>query len=178
MDLVLEGFKRLLPKTSQAILVNFGLISIGFMLLTTSIFTLTWNNPPIDKVHRLQRDAWNFGTILRLAIAPSAIYFFLAPGWWPNETAGAKVNMMLAVIGMYGAMRVLETTLVGLMDNRPPHWIVGGKEVPLPTTVLRHLAYLIDLTTSMRGNSWFLRTHWDWAPKALVNSLVRLMSRT
>jgi len=85
---------------------------------------------------------------------------------------------LLSVVGIYGVMRVLETTFVGLMDERPPHWIVEGKEVPLPTSLTERLAFAIDLCTSLRGNSWFSKTHWDWAPEALVNSEVSLMSRT
>ena len=89
-----------------------------------------------------------------------------------------EVDIGLAVVGLYGIMRVLETTFVGLMDEKPPHWIVEGKDVPLPTTLFGRLAYAVDLTTSLRGNSWFSKTHWEWAPKALVNSPMRLMSRT
>src|SRR5882762_4135505 len=160
VDLRLDGFLPGLsvpPETAVP-------LNIGFTLLTISIFTLTWT-----------ARSW---TILRLALAPVAIYFFLFHGFWPYETIGAEIDVSLAVVGLYGVMRVLETTFVGLMDEKPPHWIVEGREVPLPTSLLGRLAYSIDLATSLRGNTWFSGTHWDWAPKALVNSPACSMSRT
>lgn len=49
----------------------------------------------------------------------------------------------------------------------------------MPTSLLGRLAYAIDLATSLRGNSWFANTHWNWAPRALsVNSPTRFMTRT
>jgi hypothetical protein len=156
-DLRLEGFIAALSVPPESAIP----LTIGFTLLTASIFTLT-----------LKGVAW-----LRLALAPFAIYLFLFFGFWPYETPGVGVDVGLAVVGLYGVMRVLETTFVGLMDERPPHWIVDGEEIPLPTTVLGRLAYAIDATTSLRGSSWFSKTNWDWAPK-VVDSPAYIMSRT
>ena len=141
-------------------------LSLGFVLLTTSIISLTWHPSP------------TWAIILRSALAPLAIYFFLIHAFWPYDTAGVGVDVGFATIGLYWIMRVVETTFVGFMDERPPHWIVEGKEVPLPRTFMGRLAYSIDLASSLRGTSWFSKTHWDWAPKALLNSPARLMSRT
>ena len=167
-DLRLDGFLPglLVPPESSIPL------SIGFVLLTISIYTLTWNTLPTSKVDVV------WGSTLRLGLAPCAIYCFLVYGFWPYETAGVQVDVGLAVIGLYGIMRVLETTYVGLMDENPPQWIVEGKKIALPTTVAGRLAYAIDLATSLRGNSWFSKTHWDWAPKTMINSPACLMGRT
>ena len=163
-DLHLDGFLAALLVPPESAIP----LAIGFVLLAVSIFSLTC--PPTDNY----RWAWR---ILRLAIAPVAIYSFILHGYWPYETDGVRVDVGMAVVGLYGVMRVVETILVGLMDNEPPHWIVNGQKVPLPTTISGRLAYTIDLATSLRGNSWFLSTHWDWAPKALINSPACVMSR-
>lgn len=177
-DFRLDGFfpALLIPPESAIPL------SIAFTLLTISIFTQTVN--------------WNAAIWLRLVLAPFSIYYFLFFAFWPYETVGVRVDVALAVVGLYGVMRVIETTFISFMDASPPHWVVGGKEVPLPTTLSGRLAYAIDLATSLvcvspstqtrpltvgirqRGNSWFSKTHWHFAPKALVNSPVCLMSRS
>lgn len=118
-------------------------LGIGFVLLTISIYTVTWNSPPTNKFYV----AW--GSILRLGLAPCAIYSYLVYGFWPYETPGVEAAVGLAVIGQYGIMRVIETTYVGIIDENPPHWIVEGKVVPLPTTILGRLAYAVDLATSL-----------------------------
>ena len=138
-NLRLEGFfqGRLVPPETSTPL------TIGFVLLIISIYTTTWNSPPTNKFYV----AW--GTILRLGLAPCAIYSYVVFGFWPYETGGVEGAVGLAVIGQYGVMRVIETTYVGLIDENPPHWIVEGKEVPLPTTVSGRLAYAVDLATSL-----------------------------
>ena len=160
-DLRLEGFFPALlvpPETTLS-------ISIAFDLVVLSIFLSTWHNVP--------------GTLIQLFIAPFAVYYFLDYGFGNYVTHGPAVQVALAVVGVYGVMRVLETTFVGLLDAKLPYWIVEGKEAPMPTSLLGRLAYAIDLTTSLRGNSWFANTHWNWAPRALsVNSPTRFMTRS
>src|ERR1700722_5063452 len=140
-------------------------VSIGFTILIASIFSTTWGN---DRY-----------ILLRLALAPIAIYFFwdFGYGLYPTPTRGVEVGR--ATVTAYGMMRIIETTFVGLLDKKLPYWIKDGKEVPLPSTLMDRLAYSVDLATSLRGNSWFRGTSWDWAPKALVEySPTWSMSRT
>ncbi|KII92946.1 hypothetical protein PLICRDRAFT_37757 [Plicaturopsis crispa FD-325 SS-3] len=132
-------------------------------LLCISIFTLTLENPKY--------------VLLRLALAPAALYFFWDYGFGPYVTPGVIRDTGLSVIGLYGIMRVLETTFVGLFDEKPPYWITDGKALPLPKTLSQRLAYALDLTTSLRGTSWFKNTHWNFAPRVLVNSPTRNMTR-
>ena len=160
-DLRLDGFFPALlvpPETTLS-------ISIAFNLLVLSIFLSTWRNVP--------------GTLIQLFIAPFTVHYFLDYGFGNYVTHGPAVDIGLALVGLYGVMRVLETTFVGLLDANLPYWIVDGKEAPVSTSLLGRLAYAIDLATSLRGNSWFANTHWNWAPRALsVNSPTRFMTRT
>lgn len=139
-------------------------VSIGFTLLTISIFFSTWQNAT--------------SALLQLALAPFTIYYFLDFGYGPFDTPRVCVDSALATVSLYGIMRVLDTTFVSFLDDEPPCWIVDGKKTPLPQTIIGRLAYAVDSTTSLRGNSWFANTHWDWAPKALVETHLRFVSRS
>lgn len=159
-DLRLDGFIAALSIPAETI----PSVSIGFTLLTISIFFSTWQSAA--------------GALIQLALAPIAIYYFLDFGYGPYKTPRVGVDVGLATVALYGIMRVLETTFVSFLDDEPPYWIVEGKKVPLPQTTTGRYAYAVDLTTSLRGNSWFANTHWDWAPKALVETHLRFMSRS
>jgi hypothetical protein len=117
-------------------------------------------------------------TPLRLALAPISIWFFLDFGYGPYPSPSRGVDAGLATLALYGIMRVLESTVVDLLDEKPPRWIIDGKEVPIPATFSGRLTYAFDLTTSLRGNSWFSGTTWNWAPKSLLDSPARNMNRT
>jgi hypothetical protein len=123
-------------------------------------------------------------TLLRLALAPIAIYYFWDFGYGPYQSPTRGVDAGLATVSMYGIMRVLESTFIGLLDEKLPYWVRDegdGEEIPIPSTVSGRLAYAFDLATSLRGTSWFGGISWNWAPKALTsrgNSPTRGMSRT
>lgn len=128
---------------------------IGFGLLAVSNYTLT-----IDKKEC---------AILRLALAPLNIYFFWDLAYGPHIFPASQVRTGIAVVASYGILRVLETSAVGLLDDRPPYWIINGKEAAIPDTIKGRLMYSLDLTFTLRGNSWFSGRHWNWASKSVVD---------
>lgn len=132
-------------------------ITIGLTLLNIANFTKTYPNSLI-------------GFLTRLFLAPLAIQQFLEYGYAPYVTVGSEIDVGLAVVGLYGIMRVLETTFVSIADSEPPRWVVTstGERLPLPTTLLGRVAYALDATFSLRGTSFFADTHWDWAPRTLL----------
>lgn len=158
-DLSLETF---LPSSCLVPPDNLNSLVVGFVLLSISIFSVTCQS----------------GILLRLALAPVAISHFWSYGYSVHKVPDVGVDVVgLSVLGLYGIMRVLETALIGLTDDEPPRWIVEGKKIPLPETIKGRMAYTLDLATSVRGTSWYPKTHWDWAPRALVNSPTRSMTR-
>ncbi|KAF7974750.1 hypothetical protein HWV62_11333 [Athelia sp. TMB] len=132
-------------------------ITIGLVFLTIANFTLTYPGslPAL---------------LTRLFLAPLAIQQFLQYAYGSYVTPGAEIDVGLCVVGLYGVMRVLETTFVNMADAEPARWVEtsSGTRLPLPTTLAGRAAYALDLTTSLRGTSLFANTHWDWTPRALV----------
>ena len=156
-DLRLDGFIvafYIPPETIPSVL-------IAVTLFIVSIFFLTWQNA--------------IGGFLQLVLAPIVVYYLLDFGYGPYEISRVGVEAGLATITVYYIMKILDTTFIGLLDDEPPCWVVDEKKMPLPQTIIGRLAYALDLATSLRGNSWFANTHWDWAPKALVET--RVVSR-
>ena len=135
---------------------------IGVTLFTISIFFSTWQNA--------------VGGSLQLALAPVATYYLLDFGYGPYEVRRVCGQAGLATVAVYYIMKILDTTFISLLDDEPPCWVVDEKKIPLPQTIIGRLAYALDFVTSLRGNSWFAGTHWDWAPKALVEK--RSVSRS
>jgi hypothetical protein len=139
-------------------------ITIGLLLLVTIIFTLTSPEGTTQSSHQQ--------TYLRLALAMPALYAFYDFAFGPHIGPNAAVETGLAVVGVYGIMRVLETAVVPLLlpKDMPPRWIrtSTGEAYPPPTTLPGRIAYAVDLATSLRGTSWFADTHWDWAPASLT----------
>lgn len=132
-------------------------ITIGLNLLAIANFTLTYPNSILS-------------FLTRLFLAPFAIQQFVQYAYGVYDTPGAEIDVGLAVVGIYGIMRVLETTFVSMADSEPARWVVTstGERLPLPTTFVGRVAYALDATTSLRGTSLFADTHWDWAPRALL----------
>ncbi|TDL20606.1 hypothetical protein BD410DRAFT_790837, partial [Rickenella mellea] len=139
-------------------------ISAGCNILLLSIYSLTTGNP-----------SWS---LFRIAVAPVIFYFIWDFGFGPYVTPANQVAVGMAVVAMYGLMRLLETTFDEFMDDTPSRWVYKGKELPLPTTFFQRLLFSIDLQTSLRGTSWFADTHWNWAPQALLTSPCRNQSRS
>ena len=114
---------------------------------------------------------------LRLAVTPVACILFWRFGFGPYETPERQVSVGMAVIGLYGLMRIFETNIVSLLDHRPPLWVKNGKELALPEKFTERLVYALDLTTSLRGNSWLKDRSWVWAPRALQDHRYLHVSR-
>lgn len=134
----------------------------------------------------------------RLLLAVPATIAFWYAGFGPHEFRQRQFRCEPSTIGLYGIMRVIETCIVSIWDETPPRWVVHGKIMPLPTTVLQRLAYSLDLLTSLRGTrcveiyitrsqtallisflpSWFKDTHWDFAPSPIVRFAQTPLSRT
>ena len=150
IDLRLTGF---LP----ALLIPFDAYRscfAGLFLLFISLYSLTIDN--------------GFSPFFRVAIAPFAVYFFYDFGYGSYETVSSQVSVGMVTVGLYGIMRVVETTVGGFLDREPPLWVKEGKKAPLPSTILHRLFYALDLLTSLRGTSWKADRVWDWAPRSLV----------
>ncbi|TDL13153.1 hypothetical protein BD410DRAFT_797697, partial [Rickenella mellea] len=139
-------------------------ILAGSSILFISIFSITTGNP-----------AWS---VFRIAIAPIAIYFFWDYGYGLYPTAANQVAVGMAFIALYFIMRAVETTFDDFLDDKPPLWVYDGKELPLPKTVAGRALYSLDLLTSLRGNSWFENTHWNWASKEVLNPPCSTLSRS
>lgn len=98
----------------------------GLACLIISIFTLTSKS----------QKRW---LPLRLILAPISCHFFWDFGYAPYKTTSNQVAVGLAVVGLYGIMRVVETTFVDFIDLNPvsPRWVTGGRLMPLPETMTR-----------------------------------------
>lgn len=136
----------LLPPESNPPLI------IGIHLLLAAIYTLSITSYPRT-----------FAAV-RVALCLPAGYLFYVYAFYPYETYRRGVDTGLAVVGLYGIMRVIDTALVDLIVgvHAPPRWVVDGKVAPLPTTFSGRCAYAIDYMYSLRGTSIFKNTTWDW----------------
>ncbi|KAF7974748.1 hypothetical protein HWV62_11329 [Athelia sp. TMB] len=132
-------------------------LTIGLVFLTVANFTLTYPGSLL-------------AFLTRLFLAPLTIQQFLQYAYGSYVTPGVNIDVGLCVVGLYGVMRVLETTFVSIADTEHARWIEtwSGKRLPLPTTLAGRAAYAVDLTMSLRGTSLFANKHWDWTPRALV----------
>lgn len=138
-------------------------VGAGFALLFLLNFSLTYTQLPSGVPC----------TLLRLTLAPFAIRFFWQFGYGDFYTAPAnQVYVGMATVGLYGIMRVIDTSLVTLVEAGPPRWVRTdtGEALPIPQTLVERLVYALDYSTSLRGTSWSRNRHWDWAPKSLVRS--------
>jgi hypothetical protein len=131
--------------------------TVGCLLLTTSLFTLTYTRNP-------------FLTALRVGLAVPTAYYFWEHGYGPIKMPHAGIEVGVALDAVYGIVRVFESCVVGLWDDYPPVWVrvSDGQRLPLPTTIGGRFAYALDLLTSVRGTSWFNGVVWDWASKGVV----------
>lgn len=131
----------------------------GLSLLCISIYSL-----------QIERRLWP--RLARLALLSPTIYFFLDFGYGPYElphSPRSQVAVGMAVIGLYGTIRALETCIVSLLDERPPYWISkDGKVLQPPATFAGRVFWTFDLATSLRGTSWRGDRYWDWCPRALT----------
>ncbi|KAI5118304.1 hypothetical protein M0805_003823 [Coniferiporia weirii] len=142
----------------------------ALLLLFVSIYTLTFTAPAYRTPCAL----------LRLALAPPTIALFWNFGFnLSYNPPGAQVAVGMAVIALYGIMRVLDASVITLLDTRPSQWMLSenGKPLPLPSNTKERLAYTLDLLMSLRGTSWFANHHWEWAPRALVHAPTAQISR-
>ena len=132
---------------------------LGLGLLYICIFTLTIPHPSL--------------IYLRLAIAPLAILNFWNFGYGSYQPPALIISSAMAAIGIYGVMRVLEHSIVGLWDPTPPHWVArAGQNAPrhahpLPGSFEERCFYAFDLLTSPRGASWSKDRDWNWIPRRL-----------
>ncbi|KAH7329810.1 membrane bound O-acyl transferase family-domain-containing protein [Rhizoctonia solani] len=127
-------------------------LTIGIHFLLVSLYTLTITSRP------------RTFALVRFAFGIPAGYIFYLYAFYPYETPTRGVDIGLAVVGLYGIMRVLDTCIVDLLVgvHTPPRWVVDGKVLPLPTTFFGRLGYSIDYLLSLRGTSIFKNTTWDW----------------
>ncbi|KZT35043.1 hypothetical protein SISSUDRAFT_1035863 [Sistotremastrum suecicum HHB10207 ss-3] len=128
---------------------------LGFTLLFVSAATLPSKSP--------------YAPFIRVFLTPPALYFFYDFGYGSYESPTHSVSLGLATVCLYGCMRVIETSLVGLWDVAPPFWIKDGVPQLLPDTTRGYMAYAFDLCTNLRGSSWFSGTHWDFIPPQFIN---------
>jgi len=73
----------------------------------------------------------------------------------------------------FGVMRIIDACIVSIWDDKPPHWIVRGKIAPLPATTSGRVVYALDLTTAVRGTSWFHETYWDFTPSSIISLKIK-----
>ena len=133
----------------------------SFLILTIQNYTRTLYD---DDIHNNEALAF-----FRLALAPVAVWFFWVYAYGPFETPQSQVSVGMVVSGLYGMMKVFEVAVVSLFDEGPPRWVrMDGKVMDLPTTTKDRLFYALDLSTTLRGSSWYSDRYWDFAPKALV----------
>ncbi|CAE6440524.1 unnamed protein product [Rhizoctonia solani] len=127
-------------------------LTVGIHFLLAALYTLTITSHP------------RTFALVRIAICIPAAYVFYLYAFHPYDTPTRGVDIGLAVVGLYGIMRVIDTCIVDLLVgvHTPPRWVVGGKVSPLPTTFLGRLGYSIDYLLSLRGTSIFKNTTWDW----------------
>jgi hypothetical protein len=125
---------------------------IGILFLLTALYTLTITSHPRTFI------------VIRLLLGIPAAYIFYHYAFHPYEIPRRSVETGVAVVGIYGIMRVIDTCLVDLLVgvHTPPRWVVDGKVLPLPTTFLGRLGYSVDYLFSLRGTSIFKNTTWDW----------------
>ena len=138
----------------------------GFVTLFMANYTLTY--------HRKKSTPM----LIRFALVPIGITYFGDFGFGAYDSPSNSVSLGLCVVGLYGIMRMIETCLVSLLDDSPPRWVkrsraadaasVREEIVPLPTSFWGRVAYAFDLSTSLRGNSWYRGYHWDWCPDSLI----------
>ncbi|KAL5483442.1 hypothetical protein ACEPAI_8673 [Sanghuangporus weigelae] len=141
----------------------------GFLLLCICIFTLT--SPPMYQTQ---------STLIRLALVPPAVWLFWNFGFETSyNPPGAQVAVGMAVVGLYGVMRIIDTSIVTLIDRVIPFWVhkPTGKVLPTPTSMKDRLAFTIDYATSLRGTSYFSDRHWNWVPTPLIRCATKNLSR-
>ncbi|KAG8692136.1 hypothetical protein FRC09_011428 [Ceratobasidium sp. 395] len=128
------------------------ILSIGINFLLVALYTLT--------ITSHQRTL----ALVRILLCAPAAYTFWVYAYHPYEAPRRGVETGLAVVGLYGLMRVVDTCLVDLIVgvHSPPRWVVDGRVLPLPTTFLGRVGYSIDYLFSLRGTSIFKNTTWDW----------------
>ncbi|KAG9076621.1 hypothetical protein FS749_011567 [Ceratobasidium sp. UAMH 11750] len=127
-------------------------LTIGIHFLILALYTLTITSHPRTLA------------LVRIVLCGPATYAFWIYAFHPFIAPRRSVETGLAVVGMYGIMRVVDTCLVDLVVgvHSPPRWVVDGKVAPLPTTFLGRLGYAVDYLFSLRGTSMFKNTTWDW----------------
>ncbi|KAF8678813.1 KR domain [Rhizoctonia solani] len=127
-------------------------LTIGIHFLLAALYTLTITSHP------------RAFTLVRVVLGIPAGYIFYLYAFYPYETPTRGVDIGLAVVGLYGIMRVIDTCIVDLLVgvHTPPRWVVDGKVLPLPTSFFGRLGYSIDYLLSLRGTSIFKNTTWDW----------------
>ncbi|QRW25196.1 short chain dehydrogenase [Rhizoctonia solani] len=127
-------------------------LTIGIHFLLAALYTLTITSHP------------RAFTLVRIVLGIPAGYIFYLYAFYPYETPTRGVDIGLAVVGLYGIMRVIDTCIVDLLVgvHTPPRWVVDGKVLPLPTSFFGRLGYSIDYLLSLRGTSIFKNTTWDW----------------
>lgn len=102
--------------------------------------------------------------LFSVAAAAAFLFFMYAPS---HVTNMRLVETGIAIIGVYGLLRTVETGFVYFVKP-VPRWLTSGKIQPLPTTFRARVLWSIDLLLSMRGTSWFKDTHWDFCPPPLL----------
>ncbi|KAF8740511.1 short-chain dehydrogenases reductases (SDR) family, partial [Rhizoctonia solani] len=127
-------------------------LTIGIHFLLAALYTLTITSHP------------QAFTLVRIVLGIPAGYIFYLYAFYPYETPTRGVDIGLAVVGLYGIMRVIDTCIVDLLVgvHTPPRWVVDGRVLPLPTSFFGRLGYSIDYLLSLRGTSIFKNTTWDW----------------
>ena len=116
---IATGFAAALLIPTEALTYILG----GFCLLFASIYSLT--------------STTTTAILFRLAVAPLAISLFWTFGYGQFATDEVQVAVAMAVIALYGIMRVVDTSIVSLLDEHPPLWLSmeTGKALPLPSTI-------------------------------------------
>ncbi|QRV97923.1 short chain dehydrogenase [Ceratobasidium sp. AG-Ba] len=131
-------------------------LTIGIHFLIAALYTLTITSHPRTLA------------LARILLCLPAGYAFWHYAFHPYAAPRRSVETGLAIVGMYGIMRVVDTCFVDLIVgvHSPPRWVVDGKVQPLPTTFLGRLGYAVDYLFSLRGTSIFKNTTWDWIAPA------------
>ncbi|KAB5591836.1 hypothetical protein CTheo_4739 [Ceratobasidium theobromae] len=127
-------------------------LTIGIHFLLAALYTLTITSRPRTYA------------VIRILLGIPAGYIFYHYAFHPYDAPRRSVETGLAVVGLYGIMRVIDTCLVDLLVgvHTPPRWVVDGKVLPLPTTFFGRIGYSVDYLLSLRGTSIFKNTTWDW----------------
>lgn len=124
--------------------------------------------------YTLSSSRWNENTktFCRLVLASIGIILFFDFGYGDYPTPQSGVDVGMSVIGIWGIARVIDAAIIALFDASPPTWVRSstGQPIPPPATVLGRVGWALDLTTSLRGNSWYKDTHWDFCPRSLISS--------